>query len=274
MPLQLLYGLAWLLYVLLFYVLRTRRRLTLQNLKASFSGYSESKRLQLARNHYKNACMVIAEIIKTPGLSRRQLKQRVEFENLEILERYLADNQSVIIVTAHHCNSEWALLACVQHVSYPVDVIYRTQRRPWLENFFYELRASFGVTPLAMNNCVSESVKRSKITRIIAMAADQSPQKSDTLYWQTFLNRETAFHTGTEKIARALKYPLVFMSMKRKRKGYYKATLKLLAEPPYSKQSGQFMQRYINELEALINESPEDWLWAYRRWKIDRPVYS
>lgn len=274
LPLRILYGLTWLLYLLLFYVLRVRKQLTLQNLKASFSEYSETERLQLAKNHYKSACMVIAETIKSFSLSKRQIKERVEFKNLEILEKYLSNNQSVIVVTAHYCNIEWALLACAQHINYPMDIIYRTQRVSWLEKLFYELRTRFGITPLAMETCIAESVKRSKITRMIAMAADQSPKRNDTPYWQTFLNRETAFHTGTEKIAKAFKYPLVFMSMKRTRKGYYEATLKLLAEPPYSAQPNQIMQKYISELEALVVESPKDWLWAYRRWKIQKPVYN
>ncbi len=274
LPLRILYGLTWLLYFLLFYVFRVRKQLTLQNLKASFSEYSEFECLQLAKNHYKSACMVIAETIKSFSLSKQQIKQRVEFKNLEILEKYLSKDQSVIVVTAHYCNMEWALLACAQHMNYPVDTIYRTQRVSWLEKLFYELRTRFGITPLSMENCIGESLKRSKITRIITMAADQSPKINDVLYWQTFLNRETAFHTGTEKIAKAFKYPIFFMSMKRKRKGYYEATLKLLAEPPYSVQPNTIMQKYINELETLVVESPKDWLWAYRRWKIQKPIYS
>lgn len=274
LPLRILYGLSWLLYVLLFYVLRVRKQLTLQNLKASFPEYSQAERLHLAKNHYKSACMVIAETIKSFSLSKSQIKERVEFKNLEILEKYLSNNQSAIIITAHYCNFEWALLACAQRINYPVDTIYRPQRISWLEKLLYELRTRFGITLLAMESCIVESVKRSKITRLIAMAADQSPKKNDTPYWHTFLNRETAFHTGAEKITKAFKYPLIFMSMKRTRKGYYEATLKLLDEPPYSEQPNQIMQKYINELEALVVASPKDWLWAYRRWKIQKSVYS
>ena len=106
------------------------------------------------------------------------------------------------------------------------------------------------------------------------MAADQSPKRNDTPYWHTFLNQETAFHTGTEKIAKAFKYPIVFMSLKRTRIGYYEASLKLLDEPPYSSNTNTIMEKYIKELEALIIESPRDWLWAYRRWKIAKPIYD
>ena len=274
LPLSVLYGLSWVIYVLLFYIFGVRKQLTLKNLKESFAQYSESERLLIAKNHYKSVCMVIAETIKAFSLSKEEIKKRVTFENLNLLDNYLKNNQSVIIVTAHFCNIEWALYSCAQQIDYPVDTIYRTQKVSWLEKLFFELRSQFGITPLAMETCISESVKRSKITRMIAMAADQSPKKDDTQYWQTFLNRDTAFHTGTEKIAKAFKYPILFMSMKRTSKGYYEASLKLIAEPPFTMQPNEIMRRYINELETLVTESPKDWLWAYRRWKITKPVYD
>lgn len=216
--------------------------------------------------------MVIAETIKSLSLSKDEIKQRVEFTNLHVLEEYLEKDQSAIIITAHFCNFEWALLACAQHLNYPVDTVYRKQRSNSLEKLFYYLRTRFDVTPLPMETCVAESLKRSKITRILAMAADQSPKKKDVPYWQLFLNRDTAFHTGTEKITRAFKYPIIFMSLKRTRKGYYQATFKLLAEPPYTQEPNQIMRAYVNELESLILESPKDWLWAYRRWKLKKPA--
>ena len=255
-------------------MLRIKRKLTLQNIQFSFPNLTNSQCKKLARNNYKSTCMVIAEAIKGLTLNKAQIKKRVTFKNLEILEKYLVKDQSVIIATAHVCNFEWALLACALYIDYPVDIIYRTQRTAWLEKVFFNLRSRFGITPLPMDTCVAESLKRAKITRVIAMAADQSPKRNDTPYWQSFLNRDTPFHTGTEKIAKAFKYPIVFMSLKRTRLGFYEASFKLLDEPPYSSEPNIIMKKYIKELEALILTSPKDWLWAYRRWKITKTVYA
>lgn len=274
LPLPILYGISWLLYLLLFYVLGIRKKLSLQNIQSAFIQYSESECLALAKDHYKCACMVIIEIIKSFSLSKAQIKQRVVFKNLEVVEKYLEKDQSVIVVTAHHSNPEWALLACAQHINYPVDVIHRTQRVTWIHKLFYKLRFSFGITSLAMENCIAETIKRSKITRVLAMAADQSPKKNDDPYWANFLGRDTAFHTGTEKIAKAFKYPVIFMSMNRIRKGYYEASLKLITEPPYSKRHNDIMHLYVQKLEKLVTENPKDWLWAYRRWKLEKSVYN
>ncbi len=267
-----LYFIFWIVYLILFYVFKVRRTLTLNNLHTSFPEYTEAERLALAKSHYKSTCMVLAETIKSLNFSKQEIKRRVEFTNLELLENYLQQDQSAIIVTAHFCNFEWALLSCAQHLNFPVDTVYRKQRSDSLEKIFYMLRTRFDVTPFPMETFVAESLKRSKITRMVAMAADQSPKKTDTPYWQHFLNRDTAFHTGTEKIARAFKYPIIFMSLKRTRKGFYQATFKLLAEPPFSSEPNQIMHAYINELEQLILQSPKDWLWAYRRWKLQKSI--
>ncbi len=271
LPLSVLHVLAWLLYVLLFYVFKARRKLALKNIQASFTQYSESECLQLAKQNYKNICMVILETIKSLSLSKQEIKNHIKFTNLHLLEDYLEKDQSVIIATAHHCNFEWALAACAQSINYPVDVIYRTQKSDLFEKLFYNLRTRFDVLPLPMETCIVESVKRSKITRVLAIAADQSPKKGDTPYWHHFLDRDTAFHTGTEKIARAFKYPILFMSLTRTRKGYYEASLTPLVEPPFAKQENDIMQKYIYQLENLVRTEPADWLWPYRRWKIQKP---
>jgi len=155
-----------------------------------------------------------------------------------------------------------------------MEAAYRTQRSKWLEELFYDLRSRFGVMPLPMETFVADSLKRAKITRIIGMASDQSPKKNDSPYWQLFMNQDTAFHTGVEKFARAFKYPILFMSMKRISNGYYEANLELLAEPPFDSEPNYILKKYVYALENMIINNPSDWLWAYRRWKLKKPVYE
>jgi len=216
--------------------------------------------------------MVLAESIKALDLSKDDIKKRVKFNNVELLKRYLDQDQSVIVLGAHYCNIDWALFSCAQQVDYPMDAAYRKQRSEWLEKVFYQLRSRFDVNPLPMETFIAESLKRAKVTRMVGMASDQSPKKDDSPYWQYFMNQDTAFHTGTEKFARAFKYPIIFMSMRRVRNGYYEANLELLAEPPFDSEPNYIMKRYLEELEKMIEQNPADWLWAYRRWKLKKPI--
>lgn len=265
-----LHGLSQICYLLLFYVFKSRKKLALTNIQNSFPDMAQNQQLELAKSNYKNTCMVLAETIKGLSLSKNEIKHRVTFKNIELIEHYLQQDQSVIILSAHFCNIDWALSSCAQQLNFPMDAAYRTQRSAWLEEVFYTLRTRFDVTPLPMETFVADSLKRAKVTRMIGMASDQSPKKDDAKYWHFFLNQDTAFHTGTEKFARAFKYPIIFMSLRRIRNGYYEANLELLAEPPFEHEPNYIMKRYVDELEKMIKHNPADWLWAYRRWKLKK----
>jgi lauroyl/myristoyl acyltransferase len=34
------------------------------------------------------------------------------------------------------------------------------------------------------------------------------------------------------------------------------------------------MEPYIRAVEKQIIEAPQDWFWAYKRWKYKKPVYE
>ena len=90
LPLWLLHALSWISYLFLFHVFKVRRKLTIKNIKSSFPEYSDEEVIQLAKNHYKSTCMVLAETIKALRLSKQEIKNRVEraMGNLADQERY------------------------------------------------------------------------------------------------------------------------------------------------------------------------------------------
>ena len=96
--------------------------------------------------------------------------------------------------------------------------------------------------------------------------------KGEEKHWTHFLNQDTAFFVGADKIARILDAPVLFVSMRRERKGFYSARLSLLASPPYDRTGdrdagAEIIERYARALEEEIRRSPADWLWIERKWK-------
>ena len=106
--------------------------------------------------------------------------------------------------------------------------------------------------------------------------ADQTPKKDMDKYWTRFLNQDTAFFVGAEKIARFLDAAVVYVAMRRIRRGYYAVHLHVLAEPPYDGDGGEtagegwITEAYARRLEAEIRASPADWLWIENKWKYPR----
>ena len=273
-PLPILYSLSWPLYILLFYIVRFRRNVAENNIRNSFPKLSKHEHRVLLKHHYRNYCDVILETLKTINLKPEQLNERISFKNSEIIEKPLEENQTIILSLAHHCNLEWATLAASQHFAYPIDGIYKPLHQKWLNQLMLESRSKFDITLIPAKTCVTDLIKRAKQTRIIAIAPDQAPRRRDEAYWTTFLNQETPFYLGLEKIATLFKYPVFFMQVERIGRGRYQATFKQLAQPPYDKESSLVSELYAQAVEEQILQQPQDWLWIHKRWKKKKSLYD
>ena len=111
-------------------------------------------------------------------------------------------------------------------------------------------------------------MSRADKSRTYALIADQTPKKNDPKQWTDFLNQETAFFTGAGKIAQFLDATVLYVSMRRVRRGYYSVRLWEIDAPPYGLGADKLIvERYARSLERDIRESPADWLWLQKKWK-------
>ena len=82
-----------------------------------------------------------------------------------------------------------------------------------------------------------------------------------------FLNQDTPFLPGPERIARKTNYPVFYFDVDRVKRGYYEITASLLHESPSETADTAITQSYANKLESIIQQKPANWLWSHRRWK-------
>ena len=269
-----LYITAFPLYLSLFYVLRLRKNVVINNLSNAFPDKRPQEIIKLAKHFYRNYSDVVVEMIKTITIDAGELDRRITITNPNVLEDFLNSGQSVIVLMAHHCNLEWLMLACCIKFNHPTDAVYKPLHNKPIDKLMLESRSRFGGHPIPAKNTLQEIIKRKNVVRCIAIAADQTPRAGDDKYWTQFLNQETAFFLGVEKLARLTKYPVLFLGMKRTSRGVYEASLKPLAVPPYSKPAETITQRYARAVESQILTSPSDWLWSHKRWKHKRSIYT
>jgi KDO2-lipid IV(A) lauroyltransferase len=273
LPLGALYAVTWCVYVALYHVARFRRPLALANLQRAFPEMTAAEHAAIARSSYRNAADLLAEVIKGADLAAPDLLARVRFEDIEVLERCIAGGP-VLVLASHHCNWEWLLMACCARLGGGVDAVYKPIRNSAADRFLLMTRSRFGGHPIPAADFFVEAMRRRKTTRMFAMVADQTPKHDEPKYWTRFLNQETAFFVGPEKIAGFLKAPVIYVAMRRLARGRYAARFELLAEPPLPKDGSDIIERYARAAERAVRASPADWLWVYRKWKYPRPAYD
>jgi KDO2-lipid IV(A) lauroyltransferase len=279
LPLPVLYELSKALFRVAFYVFRWRRPLAAANLRNAFPEKSEAERAVILKQSYRNLANLIFETLYGYGASAAEMQRRVRVENPELLRQFTERGQSVVLLAAHFCNWEWLLLTAGTQLGIPIDAVYKPQRVAAFDRFLREGRARFGGNPIPANNFLVDVMKRKGEVRAYALVADQTPQKREEKHWSRFLNQDTAFFVGADKIARILNAPVLFVSMRRERQGFYSARLKLLASPPYGRDvdhgnGAQIIESYARALEDEIRASPADWLWIHRKWKYAKPLYA
>jgi KDO2-lipid IV(A) lauroyltransferase len=275
LPLSVLYLFSSLLAFFAFRVFKYRYKVVHENLKKSFPEKNEKEIAELAAQFYPNLTDWIVETLKASAMSEKELLKRVKFVNAEVLEKYLSQNKSVIVMATHQFNWEWMLLAGGARFKVPVDAIYQPVSNKKIENFILEIRSRFGCSPIPKDETLPIVLKRIKEQRIIGLVADQMPAKDNQQrYWTNFLNQDTAFFMGTESLPKLTKMPVVMVGINKVRRGYYEIVLEEIAHPPYDFERMQILPVYVRKVEQQIKLNPESWLWSHRRWKYQRGAYE
>ena len=268
LPFALIYPLAWVTYLLLYYVSGYRKAVVMDNLASAFPDKSETEITLLAKKFYRQLAEVGLEITRARYMSREAFQRRVDILNPDLLISCSGDmSQTVIILTIHQGNWEWMLHGISASMGVSVDPVYKPLHSPTADRFMRDVRGRFGANPLPLKLAPREIMRSKKEPRLLAMVADQAPIRRERSYWTHFLNREAAFYPGAERIARSVGCPILFAQCRRVRQGYYQIEFHQLADPPYASQEGTITERYVKLAEQAIREQPESWLWSNRRWK-------
>lgn len=272
-PLAMLYPAGWVVFVVAYYVVRWRVPLAQANLDGALPEVPAAERRRILRDCYRNLGAAMFEAIWGYGASADDLRERVAILNPEVVERCKAQGRSVILLAGHVCNWEWLLLAAGAHLGIPIDVVYKPLRVASVDAYVRDARRRFGANPIPHRSFLYEVMRRGDEPRAYALLADQTPLRKMPKHWIRFLNRDTAFFLGPERIARYLDASVVYVAMKRVARGRYEVRLTVIAEPPYGENAGvEIAEAYARLLEATIRESPADWLWIHNKWKYPKPA--
>ena len=149
---------------------------------------------------------------------------------------------------------------------------YKPLKNKHFENFINKSRQKFGGFPVPMHDVVRMALKMSQEGKpfFLGLISDQTPAKGDIRYWTTFLNQDTPVFLGTEKIAKKTNQPVLFCNMRKLSRGRYEVDFVVLTENPKDTKPYEITEMHVRELEKLIRETPEYWLWSHRRWKHKR----
>lgn len=275
LPLSVLYVLAdYLIYPLVRYVVRYRLKLVRKNIRLSFPEKNEAEQNAIVNAFYHHFADLLVEIIYGYRVSDEEMRERVYFENMELLEELARKNHGVIAYLGHMCNWEWIADVGKQFMDKSIVEynVYRKQKNAKVDHAMLLLRSKRG------GECVEKNVLLRKLVQlrhvdhpyVVGLIADQKPSPRNAHVWTTFLNQDTAFLDGGEVLARKFGLGVVYANITSPKRGYYHVHFELITDNPTSLPENTITLTYARMIENNICQQPERWLWTHNRWKWSR----
>lgn len=277
LPLRALYALMnGVLYPLMYYVIRYRRRVVERNIAASFPDKTDAERKQMQKEFYHYFCDLLAEIIYAWRISDKEIRERVTIINQDEVEEAVLKAGGGFVMLGHYGCWEWIADYARRFHSPEVlnHIIYRRLKSKSADEAMRELRRKRGGEPLEMHSMVRQLVRNRQDghAHIYAMLSDQKPSRNDLDCCVPFLNQLTPFITGTDHLARRTGFPVYYIDIESPKRGYYVIKGVLITDNPSATPEGYITREYARLLEENILRQPHLWLWSHNRFKYSKPL--
>lgn len=279
LPMRMLYMIADVGYLLVYHVVRYRRKLVRRNLSTSFPEMSAEEIRRTERKFYQWFCDYFLEAVKLLSISDSELRKRLTVVNSEEVEQYFSEGQDAAGILGHYCNWEW--LSCVG-INLPperqIGLVYHPLRNKTFDYLFKRIRShEKNGCPISKNDTLRYVVecRRKGVRNICGYISDQGPKWTNIHLWLPFLNhKETPVFTGGERIMRKMNNAVFYVEMSRPRRGYYTATYHLITRNPADMPPDEITRRFFQMLETTIRREPAYYLWTHNRWKRTREEFE
>lgn len=269
-PFGVLYVVSDVLGFVLYHFVRYRRKIVRRNLTESFPEKDIKEIKRIEKRFYRFFCDNIIESCKMASISEAEISRRMKFTNIDQLNELLMQGHSISLFLGHYANWEWiSSMPLHLYDGAVAGQIYHRLRNKNVDRLMLHLRGRMSAVNIEMRNTaryITQLVAEKK-SCIIGFIADQSPRFKEVKYFLNFLNHETPFVAGPEKITKHYGFDAWFVKPTRVRRGYYEVTFVKLTDAPQSLPDFELSKIYYQHLERLIEECPELYLWTHNRFK-------
>ncbi|SUP42183.1 lysophospholipid acyltransferase family protein [Veillonella criceti] len=230
---------------------------------------SEAEASQILEELFKNLGRSALEILYMPNLTKEFITEHIEMHGLKYLDKALAEQRGVVILTAHVGNWEW-MGASLAAYGYPSTTIVKKQPNAQVTRLLNEYREMVGLEVFARGGSeMIRAVKAMKQKKLLGFLADQDGYIQGLPV--EFLGQESSAVTGPATFAQKFKAPVVPVFTYRKANGI--GHVVEILPPLYYEDTGheaedlyRLTEATVRVTEEFIRQHPTEWLWFQHRW--------
>lgn len=269
------YVLEEIIYVTLYKIGRYRVKVVTTNLRNSFPEKSFDEIRTIRRKFYRTLSEMFINTISLAEIGPKRIMEHaiIQKDAIQQLVKETA-GRNWIAMTAHFgCWEYFAFWSYYAKQQITVGVYHPLDNKIF-EELFKRIRSYPDFQTVAMKNTARFYVEHVNGINGKAVAlgliADQNPPRLPNSHWFRFLNQDTLFFDGGEKLAMKFHVPVYFLNQHRLKRGVYEMSYECIYDGKEQVAEYEITERYVRKLEQAIVKTPELWLWSHRRWKHKR----
>lgn len=270
MPLCMLYIISDLAYLIVYYIIRYRRRLVRENLTCSFPEKSVQEIVRIEKAFYRNLCDVFIESFKCLNISDEEMLRRVEVVNYELPERIAAEGKNVFMLMGHLGCWEWVQEVCVRYKNPKKSAgIYKQIESPYFSSLMHEVRSRWNTEQLETKQSVRTMLKWHAEGEpfLCGFIQDQRIAGIKAKDGLLFMNQMTPIMPLSEELSKKINAELVYLDVERIARGRYRFTFCEMNVPEeFKERKYPLSLTFFYLLEKTIRRQPDIWLWSHNRW--------
>ena len=237
-----------------------RKKVAYLNIARAFPERDKQWVSKVLRKSYNIATQNFIDFLSIPSsVSSTQFK----IINKEILDKSIRRNKGTILVTAHF--GLWEKWGAWLGVSgYPISGIFQKQSNKGSDQFFKELRQSYGMGHIYRRDPIEKSFNILNDNKLLILASDQNAKNKGVVV--DFFKLKTSIPKGAAIFHLKKGSTLIFSVGTVSQEGHMTISFDeiILKETPTVE---SISQAYTLMLEKKIKEFPDHYFWFHRKWK-------
>jgi KDO2-lipid IV(A) lauroyltransferase len=244
------------------------RRVAIRNLELALPELGRAEHRRIADGVFRSIARLLLVFTQFPRISRDNVSEWIRYEGFEHFEEARRRGRGVLFATAHLGN--WELSAFAHALmAEPMHVIVRPLDNPRLDALVERRRALSGNRLIEKKDAARSILKALAANQAVGVLIDQNSSLDDGVFVDFFGVPACAGAGFARLAARSGATVIPGFALWSESEGRY--VLRFYPPVEITGDAAEDTRRLQSQLESVIREHPDQWLWLHRRWKTRPP---
>ena len=244
------------------------RRTAMRNLAMALPDLDRRTHRRIADGVFRSIARLLVTFARFPRINRGNIGQWIRYEGYEHFEQARKHGRGVLFATAHLGNWELSAFAHALMAA-PMCVVVRPLDNPKIDALVERRRTLSGNRLIGKRDSARAILKALRENEAVGILVDQNASLEEGTFVE-FFGVPACAGTGFPKLAAhsgAAVIPGFALWLENERK----YVLRFYPPVEMTGDAERDTRELHRQLEAVIREYPDQWLWIHRRWKTRPP---